>query len=140
VEIDEIYQNLKKQGLIGYGKIIPVELLENYWGKYEPPGSKHGWAWYGRWCTLKMLIEEDGFFLTSRDNKAGSLRIRRIDETPQVVDNRLATNRKRTERTANTLHKMDLSDLSDRDKAKMHNSLNKINNEIHQMSSILYDI
>ena len=139
-EINEIYMILKNNSLINYGKYIPVEMLENYWGKYEQPPSKNGWVWYGKWCTLKLLIESDGFFLTSRKCKPGSLRIRHVNESPQVVDNRVDTNLRRNRRTSETLQKMDLSGLDERDKARLRHSVDKINMEAQAMSSVLYDL
>lgn len=137
MDIEDIYEDLKKKGFIDYGKVIPKEVLE----KYIDEKFQHGnWGFIGRFLQLKEYIEDQGYFCTSRKCGPGSLRVLYPNEWAHKLSNVHKTVMRRQKRATETMRQADMDVLGNRDKAILRHELNKLNMGLHAMSSILHDL
>lgn len=137
MEIEKVYENLKQQGFINYGKVIPCQVIEKMIGKKFYHGD---WDFIGKFLALKEHIEDQGHFCTSRKCGPGALRILHANEWAHKLDNLQKTVMRKQKRAINTTQKAELDDLSDREQRILCHVQNKLNMGLQAMSSVLYDL
>ena len=122
MEIKEVYEKLESDGLIEYGKKIPIRKLEILLkGKMED-----GWSFLGPYIALTEYMREQGYFVTSRMQGNGSLKILEAEEMAFECDKTQKKLLKKAKSTIKTMNKADVSQLTDLQQAKHQLAANKL--------------
>lgn len=132
----DIYHKLIEEGYIDYGKRIPIKKIEALIGC----NAEKGWEFLGPYLELRAILEDNGYFVTSRGCLDGSLRILNIDEMSEKCEKTIENIMRKQRKTVHTMSKADISLLNERDKKKHELALNKSILGMHAMKSVIYSV
>lgn len=137
MNIETAYETLKDAGYIEFGKVIPAKLIEDVLGVSFAHGD---WEFMGKFLQLKELIEEQGFFCTSRGAGNGALRIQHPAEWQHRMENLQKTVIRKQKKAITTVSNAELSEISESERATLAHELNKLSMGLQAMRSVLYDL
>ena len=137
--IEEAFQVLNDQELIGYGKFISRKMIEKALETkytYDPKD----WSFRGPYLALKAFIEQKGYFCSSRGHEDGSIRILNANEMAVKCEHVLENVCKRQKRTMETMQNAEIDDLIEREQSLHAHAMKKLSMGYQASRSVLYDI
>jgi len=126
----DLYDTLYKRGYIGYGKIIPVSLLEELIGHKDD----HSWNFRGPYLYLQTRLSKNKFF--SKGKKGNIYILPKQNMSPNFY-HQTKKRSKKEKLEFISVKELDVSDLNENDQTKHYHVFNKAINYINAAKSIL---
>ena len=135
MDLENMYEVLKENGFIDYGKTIPKHMIEGVVGISQD--NKDPWKFLNPFLKLKEFIEEHGYFCRC-DN--GSMRILQLEEMTKKCKRIEKNFLKRQQRAVITMRNAEIDLLEERLQRNHYHSLNNMNMLLHSSRNILNSV
>tara|TARA_R110002126_G_scaffold25811_1_gene87876 strand:+ start:1098 stop:1538 length:441 start_codon:yes stop_codon:yes gene_type:complete len=129
-QLIECEEKLRELDYIGYGLIVPRNILEGVLNLKYSDSMK----WIGPMIELRCHLHERGYFLSERGMDVGSIRFLRENEIPKVLHRRRLSRYKHMASDLNVAKKLPMILLSNKDEKNMLHEMDRLSRDLFSIT------